>query len=81
MQGGGLKQEGLQWDGISRMGSADATQQEEGWDKAGQDTAGQDEAEAGYLRVFPSPALAAAPAAVSKHIYSLMMDLRRADEQ
>lgn len=33
MQGGGLKQEGLQWDGISRMGSADATQQEEGWDK------------------------------------------------
>lgn len=49
--------------------------------QAGQDTAGQDEAEAGYLRVLPSPALAAAPAAVSKHIYSLMMDLRRADEQ
>lgn len=67
--------------GSAGWDAADATQQEEGWDKAGQDTAGQDEAEAGYLRVLPSPDLAEAPAAVSKHIYSLMMDLRRADEQ
>lgn len=67
--------------GSAGWDAADATQQEEGWDKAGQDTAGQDEAEAGYLWVFPSLALAATAAAVSKHIYSLMMNLRRADEQ